>query len=43
MPVAGRLAAKLSRRDPLAARVRLSKLDFALVCLTGGTRWLFTR
>lgn len=41
--VAGRLAANLRRRDPLAARVRLSKLDYALVCLTGCTRWLLTR
>lgn len=41
--VAGRLAAKLRRRDPLSARVRLSKLDYALVCLTGGARWLLTR
>ncbi len=41
--VAGRLAAKLRRRDPLARRVRLSRLDYAWVCLVGTARWLVRR
>ncbi len=41
--VAGRLAASLRRQDPLAGRVRLSKLDYALVCLVGTVRWLIRR
>ena len=41
--VAERLAAKLRRQDPLARRVRLSRLDYVGVCLTGGARWLLGR
>jgi len=41
--VADRLARRLRRRDPLAMRVRLSKPEYAMACLSGGLRWLLRR
>ncbi len=41
--VAARLSRKLRRRDPLATRVRLSKPEYAMACLSGGLRWLLRR
>lgn len=41
--VAERLARRLRRQDPLARRVRLSRLDYAAACLTGAMCWLLRR
>jgi phytoene/squalene synthetase len=43
LAVARRLARALRRRDPLATRVRLSALDYALAVAEGGWRWLARR
>lgn len=41
--VAQRLARKLRHRDPLATRVRLSKMGYAMACMSGGLRWFLHR